>query len=657
MLLRKKILSMILIIAILLLPVMDVPVEAADSTKQIDVLFTHDTHSHLDSFSTIVNGEQKEVGGFAKIKTLINEKKKENPDTLVLDGGDFSMGTLIQTVYDTEAAELRMLGYLGYDVTTLGNHEYDYRSAGLANMLNAAVNSGETLPEIVVCNVDWDAMEKDGLSDGQKQIQSAFETYGVKDYAMVQKGDVKIAVVGVFGKDALECAPTCELSFKDPVEAVKQTVEEIRKNEDADMIACVSHSGTWEDESKSEDELLAKAVPELDLIISGHTHSELTEAIQHGNTYIVSCGEYGRNLGSLSMTQKQDGRWDLTFYDLIPVSEDIKPDEATQKRIDELMDKVDTNYLADFGYTRKEVLAQNDVEFNSLEEMETKHEELNLGDIMSDAYVYAVENSEYYDGDPVDVAVVPSGTVRDTYTKGDITVEDVFNSFSLGIGKDGVAGYPLINAYLTGKELKLAAEVDASISDFMTTARLYCSGLNFTYNPHRMILNKVTDCYLTRADGERTEIQDDKLYHVVTDLYTGQMLGSVMKMSYGLLSLEPKDKDGNPIENLEDQAVMEGDKELKAWDAIARYMQSFKDTDGDGIANVSEYYATTHGRKVVDDSKNIISLIKNPNKFTAIIVSVTLIIIVMIVLVTVLIRKVVRKIRKKKNEKKKNKRN
>ena len=646
----KKILSVMLAVAVLLLPVMDVPVEAADSTKQIDVLFTHDTHSHLDSFSTIVNGKQEKVGGFAKIKTLINEKKKEDPDTLILDGGDFSMGTLVQTVYDTEAAELRMLGYLGYDVTTLGNHEFDYRSAGLANMLNAAVNSGETVPEIVVCNVDWESMEKAGLSDGQKQIQSAFETYGVKDYVMVQKGDVKIAVVGVFGKDALECAPTCELSFKDPIEAVKQTVEEIRKNEDADMIACVSHSGTWEDESKSEDELLAKAVPELDLIISGHTHSELTEAIQHGNTYIVSCGEYGRNLGSLSMTQKQDGRWDLTSYDLIPVSEDIKPDEATQKRIDKLMDKVDTNYLADFGYTRKEVLAQNDVEFNSLEEMETKHEELNLGDIMSDAYVYAVENSEYYDGDPVDVAVVPSGTVRDTYTKGDITVEDVFNSFSLGIGKDGVAGYPLINAYLTGKELKLVAEVDASVSDFMTTARLYCSGLNFTYNPHRMILNKVTDCYLTRTDGERIEIQDDKLYHVVTDLYTGQMLGSVMKMSYGLLSLEPKDKDGNPIENLEDQAVMQGDRELKAWDAIARYMQSFDDTDGDGIANVSEYYATTHGRKVVDDSKNIISLIKNPNKFTAIIVSVTLIIIVMIVLVTVLIRKIVRKIRKKKKK-------
>ena len=649
MILRKSILSVVLTIAMLMLLAQAVTVKAADDTKQIDVLFTHDTHSHLDSFSTIVDGEQKEVGGFAKIKTLINEKKKEDPDTLILDGGDFSMGTLIQTVYDTEAAELRMLGYLGYDVTTFGNHEFDYRSQGLANMLKAAKSSGETLPEIVVCNVDWDSMEKAGLNDGQKQIQSAFETYGVKDYVMVQKGDVKIAVVGVFGKDALECAPTCELSFKDPVEAVKKTVEEIKKNEEADMIACVSHGGTWEDESKSEDELLAKAVPDLDLIISGHTHSELQEAIRHGNTYIVSCGEYGRNLGSLSMTQNSDGRWNLSAYELIPVSEDVKADKATQERIDALMDTVDTNYLADFGYTRKEVLAQNDVEFNSLEEMGTEHKELNLGDIMADAYVYAMENSEYYDGDPVDVAVVPSGTVRDTYTKGDITVEDVFNSFSLGIGKDGVAGYPLINAYLTGKELKLVAEVDASISDFMTTARLYCSGLNFTYNPHRMILNKVTDCYLTRVDGERTEIEDDKLYHVVTDLYTGQMLGSVMKMSYGLLSLEPKDKDGNPIENLEDHAVMEGNKELKAWDAIARYMQSFDDADGDGIANVSEYYATTHDRKVVDDSKNILDLVKKPNKFTAIIVCIGLIIIIIIVLVVSLIRKIVRKSRKKKN--------
>ena len=234
------------------------------------------------------------------------------------------------------------------------------------------------------------------------------------------------------------------------------------------------------------------------------------------------------------MTQKKDKRWKMNTYKLIPVTKNVKSDQAAQKQIDKFMDTVDTNYLVNFGYTKDQVLAENDIKFNSLEEMETKHEELNLGDIISDAYVYAVENSEGYDSRPVDVAVVPSGTVRDTYTKGDITVEKVYNSFSLGIGKDGLAGYPLITAYLTGKELKLVAEVDASVSDYMTTARLYCSGMNFTYNPHRMILNKVTDCYLTK-DGKREEIQDDKLYKVVTDLYTGQMLGSVTDVSYGLL--------------------------------------------------------------------------------------------------------------------------
>lgn len=645
----KRVIVLILIVMLCMPLLPGVQTEAADGGKHLDVLFTHDTHSHLNSYSTIVNGKQKEVGGFARIKTLIDEKKKENPDTLILDGGDFSMGTLIQTVYTTEAAELRMLGYLGCDVTTFGNHEFDYRSGGLADMLKTAKNSGETVPKLVVCNVDWDAMEKEGLSKGQKQIKSAFETYGVKDYVVIQKGGVKIAVLGVFGKDALECAPTCELEFKDPVESAKNTVEEIKKKEDVDMIACVSHSGTWEDEKVSEDETLAKEVPDIDLIISGHTHTQLDEPIRHGNTYIVSCGEYGRNLGSISMTQKKDKRWKMNTYKLIPVTKNVKSDQAAQKQIDKFMDTVDTNYLVNFGYTKDQVLAENDIKFNSLEEMETKHEELNLGDIISDAYVYAVENSEGYDGRPVDVAVVPSGTVRDTYTKGDITVEKVYNSFSLGIGKDGLAGYPLITAYLTGKELKLVAEVDASVSDYMTTARLYCSGMNFTYNPHRMILNKVTDCYLTK-DGKREEIQDDKLYKVVTDLYTGQMLGSVTDVSYGLLKIEPKDKNGKLLKNLEDEAITDGKTELKAWVAIARYMQSFEDTDGDGIANVSDYYSTTHGRKVVEDSRNIADLLKHPNKFAGMIVGICAGLLFLIIVIIWLIRKLIRKIRVKKKK-------
>lgn len=621
-------------------------VRAETESKQIDIIFTHDTHSHLNSFSTIVDGKEAAIGGFARIKTIVDVQKEKNPDTLILDGGDFSMGTLVQTVYEEEAAEIRMLGEIGCDVTTLGNHEFDYRSSGLSNMLIAASESGDTLPELVVCNVDWEAMVSSGLQEGQQLIAEGFDAYGVKDYVVLEKDDVDVAVIGVFGIDSLACAPTCELIFKDPVEAVKETVAKIKDEEDVDMIVCVSHSGTWEDESKSEDEILAKSVPELDLVISGHTHTELGEPIVHGNTWIVSAGEYGKKIGSMTMEQNADGRWEVQNYNLIPITQDIEADADTQNKIDDFMNAVDSTYLSKFGYTKDQVLAVNDVEFCALDDLGTEHTEQNLGNIMSDAYVYAVSESDGFDGITVDLAVVPSGTVRDTYTKGDITVERVFNSFSLGIGADGVPGYPLISVYLTGSELKTAAEIDASVSDYMTTARLYCSGLNFSYNPNRMILNKVTDLYLTDADDNRIEIENDRLYRVVADLYSGQMLSAVTDMSFGLLSIVPKYADGTPIKDFEDVIIMENGKELKAWDAIARYMASFEDTDGDGIANVPSSYSQIQGRKVVEDSKNIGDLLKNPNKYAIMIVAVVITVILVVVLIAILVVKLIKRMKR-----------
>lgn len=645
---RKRVLTGFLLMGFMVPQILSVQtLSAAEESKQLDIMFVHDTHSHLSTFTTITENGTKEVGGFSRIKTIVDEQKAENPDTLILDAGDFSMGTLVQTIFETDSAELRMLGELGCEVTTLGNHEFDYRSEGLANALFAAVDSGESVPKMLVCNVDWDAMHAAGLNEGQQILWDSFEAYGVEDYIVLEKGDVDVAVLGVFGKDALACSPTCELLFEDPVEAVKETVAEIKANEEVDMIVCVSHSGTWEDESKSEDEILAKSVPELDLIVSGHTHSELFEPIVHGDTYVVSAGEYGKNVGSISMQQNAEGRWEIAEYELIPIDTTVPQDTVTQARVDDFMEAVDVRYMSQFGYTRDQVLIQNNsVDFTSLNDMGAVHTEHNLGNFMSDAFVYAVEQAEGADGVPVDVAIAPSGCVRDTFGSGDITAESVFNSYSLGIGADGVPGYPLISVYLTGEELKIAAEIDASISDLMTTARLYNSGLHFSFNPNRLILNKVTDVYLV-DDGNRVEIEDDKLYRVVADLYSGQMLGAVTDMSYGLLSIVPKHADGTPIENLEDVIIMDGDRELKAWDAIARYMVSLPDTDGDGIPNVPTSYAEPEGRKVVEDSKNIIELVKNPNKYAAMIVAILVIVILLVVLLVRLVLKLIKRIKRK----------
>lgn len=618
--------------------------EVFGEEKRIDILFTHDTHSHLDSFLTQEGGENIKVGGFARIKTLIDEKSMENADTFILDAGDFSMGTLVQTIFMEEAAELRMLGALGCDVTTFGNHEFDYRSEGLAEMLENAAGAPDQKPAMALCNVDWESMEEAGLTEEQQMLKNAFEVYGISDYIIVQKGNIKIAVIGVFGEDSLKCAPTCVLKFRNATEAVRETIDTIRAREsDVDMIVCISHSGTDKDIKRSEDEILAKEVPELDLIVSGHTHTVLNEPIVHGNTYIVSCGSYGRYLGTVSMSQKADGRWSMDHYELLPVTEEIDQEDDVQNKIDDFMDMVDIHYLSGFGYDRKQILAENQVAFCSVSDLSQKHVEGNLGNIIADSYVYAVEHAEDFDGVPVDFAVAPSGTVRGTYPLGDITVEDVFNSFSLGIGADGIPGYPLVSVYLTGKELKTAAEIDASVSDIMTTARLYTSGMYFSFNPNRLILNKVTDCYLVGKNGERIEIEDNKLYRVVSDLYSGQMLSAATDISYGLLSIVPKDANGAPYENIEDAIIVDGGMEMKAWSAIASYMESFPDTDGDGIANVPSEYGEFQGRKVVENSKNIIDLIKNPNRFAFMIIGIVLVIVLVITVLIILIVKLLRR--------------
>lgn len=615
-----------------------VPVDGAQEPRQVDVVFTHDTHSHLNSFRTVEDGESAQMGGFARIKTIIDEKKAESPEALVLDGGDFSMGTLFQTVFEEEASELRVMGMMGYDATTLGNHEFDYRSQGLANMLETAKDSGDPVPALLVCNVDWSEMNEE-----RQLLKDAFGDYGMQDYMMVERDGVNIAILGVFGIDALACAPTCALEFQDPIEAVKETVAEIQENEDADMIICLSHCGTSEIEGKSEDEELAQAVPELDLIISGHSHTLLEEPIVYGDTVIVSAGEYGSHVGEVSFTEKDNGRWTVSSYEIVPVDMSVPADEETQVLIDSFEESIDSAYLAQFGLTADQVLCENDYTFSPLDDLYDVHTEHNLGDIISDAYVYSAE--QVLDGEEVDVAVVPSGTIRDTYVPGEITVTDVFNSFSLGIGPDGVPGYPLIKVYLTGEELKTAAEIDASVSDYMTSARLYCSGLNMTYNPNRIILNKVTDVYLEK-EGGRQELEDDKLYCVVADLYSGQMLSAVTDMSYGLLSLVPKHADGTPVEDFEDCIIYDGDQELKAWVAIARYMQSFE-ADGDGTAQMPEYYDSLHDRKVVDNDTSLGARFSHPNKYVAMMAGLILLAVVILVILIIVVVKIVKKIRKK----------
>ena len=597
---------------------------AADETaEEITILYTHDMHS---SFLPKEGPDGHSRGGYARLKTLIDEQKEEHPNALVLDGGDFSMGSLFQTAYSTSALELRAMGQMGYDVTTFGNHEFDYRASGLADMLYAAVDSGDPLPAIVDAN--YLPPQED------EETWDALYTYGVQDYRILERGGVTYVIFGITGVDSDECAPMSGMELHDPVETAKRVVEEATEQcqtaYGADpVVICLSHSGT--EKGKGEDYELARKVDGIDVIISGHTHTTLEQPIEVNDTYIVSAGENSKNLGVLTLTRTQDGV-ELKDSRLVPVDERVPEDPEMAAWIEEAKSQVEQDYLADFDLEFDQVLVDNPYQFDTVDEVYDTQHESTLGNLLADAYYWAGNQASQ---DPVDVALTASGVIRDTFPKGPITVSQVFNVASLGIGADGVPGYPLISVYLTGKDLKNAIEVDASVPPLMSAAQLFYSGVGYSFNTNRMIFDKVDYAVLMREGGITEPIVDDQLYHVVTGLYIGQMLGAVESSTFNILTVTPRDAQGNPIDisQLEDYILHDDEgNEVKEWYAIASYLQSMG-------GEMDQKYGQTDGRKLVYSSWNPVSLLKNAGLPTSLAILALVIVVALLVVLVVLVRK------------------
>lgn len=619
----KKIITTIIVITALIaagsIPAALAYADKTD-TETVSVIFTHDMHSHLDEF--------------AGLKTTMDEVKEKYPGSFVLDAGDFSMGTPYQVIFSGQAPELKMMDYLGYDAATLGNHEFDYRAKGLAGMLDAA--AGLDI-QMVAANIDWEAtLADEQLKEDAQILKDAYDAYGVKEYTVIERDGIRAAIFGLMGENAVDYAPESGLLFKDAKETAAETVDKIKAEEDVDIIICLSHCGTIENEEdvleETEDYLLAEAVPEIDLIISGHSHTLLDEAVQVGDTYIVSCGSYNSYMGHAVLEKRSSGRYSLSSYTPVPLDETVAEDPDVTAELEKYKAMADEEYFSDYGFGMEQVIAENDIDFTSVEELGLVQGEEPLGNLITDSYMYAIEQA----GEEADVAVVPLGVIRSSFDKGEVTVADAFNVSSLGYGRDERSGYPLVKAYLTGRELKAVAEVDASVSNFMGVARLYSSGLEYAWNPNRLIMNRAVDVKIN--DGSRiTDIEDDKMYSVVADLYSCQMLGTVKDQSFGLLRIEPKDENGRPIEDYEDHIIYDGEKELKAWYALASYIDSFEND------RIPEYYGTTHGRKVEIDSRNLSELLKQPNKVMGIVVAVVIILILAMVGIIMLIKRKRRK--------------
>lgn len=605
--------------------------EAIAPPKDVTILFTHDVHSNLSAFS--------------KTKTAIDKIKSVTLQALLVDGGDFSMGTLYQTIFETNATELRALGKMGYDAVTIGNHEFDYRLKGLTKMFNSALSFNEPLPQVFLSNVDWTSSS----SKDAKKFKSVMDKMKFAEYKIYEKNGVKIAVFGLLGREAISYAPLSGLVFDDYLGKAKKIVAEIKEKEDVDLIVCLSHTGTNKNHKKSEDHILARNVPGIDVIISAHSHTFYREPCIEGDTVIGSVGSNGKRLGKIELKiteENKNRKVELIDYEAIPLSSDTESNAELDAFINDSKIKVKDEFLAPYGYDFDQIIAYNPYRFTPYVNFAEDQDEYPLGNIVADSYIHAVKQAEGEKYEKVDVAFVSSGVVRASLRRGNISVSDVFKVSSLGIGADGTTGYPLVSGYLTGKELKTLAEVDASISTLMPSVKLYMSGMTYTFNPNRMLLNRVVDVNLQPEAGVDEEIEDDKLYRVVTGLYSTQMLDTLEEKSKGLMKVSPKDKDGKAIKDFEKHILYNDTGELKEWLALAHYLESFEQING--IPTIPDIYKDAQGRKVVAEKNDVVSVVSNPNKFTLIFMGIVSILAVIIIVSTALIGRHIYKKRKKK---------
>lgn len=625
-----------LLIALILL-LCCIPSSFADGgdAKTVKILFTHDIHSFFIPSTDRSGDGTKTHGGAGRLKTLLDENRDEN--TIYVDGGDFSQGTLLSAGYLECAYELRLLGLLGCDFATIGNHEFDYGGFGLAEMLGNAVKKGGPLPKIVQSNINFDGE----LSEERKAVKDAFDSYGVSEYAVTEVGGVRVGLFGLTGIDSISCSPTSGMEYTDYIEAAKTTVDKMKDK--CDIIVCLSHSGTKGDGKNGEDFDLTKEVEGIDVVISAHSHSQYDTPVMSNGAIVVSSGEYLSNLGSLTVSY-ENGEVSLKEYKLIPCDDKVKSDPETDETVEGFKEEIKENYLSDFGYDFDEVLCSNDINFMTLRDMYENSCEYPMGNLIADSYFYEAEKNGI---DDIDVALVGLGTIRGSFPKGDITVSDAYNVCSLGVGSDNSAGHPILGCWVTGSEIKLLCELDISLGSLVSSIKMSYSGLKLTYNPNRVILDRVTDVVLTK-DGKETPVEDDTLYRVSCNMYAANMLGMLNDLTKGVLKIVPKDKDGNEIENLYDYALIGKDgKEIKEWVAFCDYLSSFKD-EGDG--KIPSSYDVKTDRKEIFDSKKLTDILSHPGLTTILAEVLPFILIAIIILI---VRRSKKRRRKKKMKKEK----
>lgn len=586
---------------------------AKGGTQVFTILHTNDMHSNVvgvgpfGDYTPMSPGDDATRGGYSRLAALIAQRRQEMGESgpvLVLDAGDFSMGTAIAAATRELGAELQLMARMGYDATTFGNHEFDLGPDGLGSAIDRAAAAG-LLPALIVTNTDLSANEP-----RLKALTRLVQKQVIRTHSVISRGGLRFGIMGLIGYDASKYVnDPGGAVFADPIETARKTAKLLREQESVDVVIALHHGGVVIGDNggftKGEDIDLLKAVPEIDIVIGGHTHTALTQPLLVDGRPAVQAGRYGENLGELTISLS-GGKVNVESYHLFPVDDTTRGELIVQQEVERFLAEAGKIAFASRGYS----IAQPLVVISEDWPMKYGDPETStpLANLVTDAFRRAAN---------ADVAFTVDGAIRAGLIKGTTGIQAVYDVFSmapLGSGiVDQTAGSAMVKGYFTGRELKNLVDfflIDDPHHPGEFLSRV--SGMRFFYNPSRPRFNQITAIELGDLDVgyHPMDISENasRLYSLACSLFVGVVVAALPRLSKGAVQLIPKKADGTPIKSRTDAIVdprsstgpyistgsgsMGSDtvvtsaarKEVKEWQAIMDYLVSLPKKNTDGIS-------------------------------------------------------------------------
>lgn len=538
---------------------------APPGSRSLVLLFTGDMHSNLESYPQLAELVERE-------RAMAAER---GVPLLLLSTGDAPMGTIYHTLFTTNAADYRALSLLGYDATALGNHDFDFGPHALLRSLAAADSLAADSLAVLSLPLLCANIQIEGDTSGR-----------VAKYIIIQRDSLRILVTATMGLDAIRSISAADSLNYTPADAALAAL--LPQLPDCHFRILLSHGGTsWVGNEqvteetpsalrrrrKTEDAILAAKVPLFDAILSGHDHAPLFIPLIVGKTVIGNSGANLQYLGRVELAKDSSGRTSLVDYQLIPIPAPTAcPASHFASFVEERYREVAENMQRVYG------IALPDTLLPSL--AATQFAALSTPDLVAEAYSAApallqtaaaapappalLQNAaaapvapalaEAGVGAPAapalaeerPIGIVPFGVVRGQLPhSGAITWRHLFELLSLGSNREGLAGYPLVKLYLYGKELFDICELDASYARPGNDLHLhFSSNLKYYGRAIGIPFMRITEVFANGAPVER-----NRLYPIVTDLYTAQSIKLLEESSFGLLKAAPKDSSGNIVTN------------------------------------------------------------------------------------------------------------